>query len=165
MKVDIYWIPQTRYGRLAIMPRPRGHDWLEDEIKAWQKSGVNVIVSLLEPFEVIELGIEEEATICHNRHIQFISFPIRDRGVPTSLQGTVKLVHELDTLLQKGQQVAIHCRMGVGRSALIAACVLLKQGAPLEQVFSWIQAARRVEVPDTAQQINWVQELSSQLRK
>lgn len=165
MKVDIYWIPKTRYGRLAIMPRPRGHDWLEDEIKAWQRGGVNVIVSLLEPFEARELGIEEEANLCHNHQIQFISFPIRDRGVPASVQGTVKLVHELDTLLQNGQQIAIHCRMGVGRSALMAACVLIRQDAPVEQVFAWIQTARGVEVPDTPQQINWVQQLSSQLRK
>jgi hypothetical protein len=32
MEVDIYWINIPGDGKLGIIPRPRGGDWLEDEI-------------------------------------------------------------------------------------------------------------------------------------
>jgi hypothetical protein len=32
MKAAIYWIAPVPSGRLAIIPRPRGGDWLEDEV-------------------------------------------------------------------------------------------------------------------------------------
>ena len=36
MHTELYWIPGPWLGRLAIMPRPRGGDWLEDEIRSWR---------------------------------------------------------------------------------------------------------------------------------
>jgi hypothetical protein len=34
MKVEIYWITGAPDAPLGIMPRPRGGDWLEDEIRS-----------------------------------------------------------------------------------------------------------------------------------
>lgn len=34
-------------GRLAISARPRGGDWLPDEIRAWLRAGIDTVVSLL----------------------------------------------------------------------------------------------------------------------
>ena len=48
MQVRIYWIDDFESGRLGIMPRPRGGDWLEDEIRSLKVSGVDAVVSLLE---------------------------------------------------------------------------------------------------------------------
>ncbi len=62
--MEIYWIPVIAAGRLAIMPRPRSGDWLADEISAWDREGLNVVVSLLESHEVKELGLGDEATLC-----------------------------------------------------------------------------------------------------
>ena len=41
----------------GIMPRPRGNDWLEDEIKQLRLNGVNTIISLLESEEILALGL------------------------------------------------------------------------------------------------------------
>jgi len=38
-------------GRLGIAARPRGGDWLIDELRSWRKAGVHVVVSLLTPDE------------------------------------------------------------------------------------------------------------------
>jgi hypothetical protein len=35
MRPLIYWINTPWPGRLAIVPRPRGGDWLEEEVGAW----------------------------------------------------------------------------------------------------------------------------------
>jgi hypothetical protein len=34
MRTNIYWLDDSQSGRIGIMPRPRGGDWLEDEIRA-----------------------------------------------------------------------------------------------------------------------------------
>jgi hypothetical protein len=43
MRTELYWIERPWRGRLAIMPRPRGGDWLDDEIQSWRRSGVDVV--------------------------------------------------------------------------------------------------------------------------
>jgi hypothetical protein len=47
MRTELYWVEGPWSGRLAIMPRPRGGDWLEEEIQSWRRSGIDVVVSLL----------------------------------------------------------------------------------------------------------------------
>src|SRR5215207_7452876 len=76
----IHWIEMP--GRFAIMARPRADDWLEVDITEWRTSGVDLVVSLLEREEVSELGLQREAELCRACGIEFVSFPIPDRGVP-----------------------------------------------------------------------------------
>jgi len=49
MKAEIYWISGVERGRLAILPRPRCGDWLEDEIGSLRLAGIGCLVSLLTP--------------------------------------------------------------------------------------------------------------------
>ena len=58
MRTTFFWIEGPWSGRLAIAPRPRGGDWLEEEVRAWQQSGLNLVVSLLAPEEVAELDLD-----------------------------------------------------------------------------------------------------------
>jgi protein-tyrosine phosphatase len=62
----------------------------------------------------------------------------------------------LANLLRGGQSVVIHCRQGVGRSALIAACVLVLNGVSVDKAFELIENARGCSVPDTEEQREWV---------
>jgi hypothetical protein len=82
MRSKIYWIEAPTIGRLGIMARPRAGDWLEDEIAGWEAAGINSVVCLLEPDEANELGLGEEEEFCQRHGIEFISFPIPDRGLP-----------------------------------------------------------------------------------
>jgi len=61
---------------LAISPRPRGGDWLDDEIAAWRKAGLEVVVSLLTPDEAAELGLLQEAELSETHGLQFLTHPI-----------------------------------------------------------------------------------------
>ena len=54
-------------GQLAIVARPRGNEWLEDEVRSWRESGVDVIVSLLTSDENTELGLTEEGKTVENQ--------------------------------------------------------------------------------------------------
>src|SRR5947209_11006948 len=84
MRTELYWIDGRWRGRLAIMPRPRGGDWLEDEIRSWRREGVNEIVSLLTADEMADLELGDEAHLCRREGVEYLHFPIEDRGVPNS---------------------------------------------------------------------------------
>lgn len=74
MNPRLYWIPGPWKGRPAITSRPRGNDWLGDEVQGWRAQGVDVVVSLLEPHEVTDLGLEQESTIAAQHSIRASPF-------------------------------------------------------------------------------------------
>jgi hypothetical protein len=152
---EIYWLRDLPTGRLAVMPRPRGDDWLPDEVSNWHAAGLNTIVSLLESHEVKELGLAEEHALCRSAGIEFISFPVVDRGVPASAREVLRLVDNLVAAIRRGSAVGIHCRAGIGRSGLLVACVLSRLGVPEKEVFPRISQARGVRCPDTEAQTKW----------
>ncbi len=128
MKPDLFWIPGPWQGRLAVSPRPRGGDWLQDEVNAWRKAGLDVIVSLLENDEALQLDLADEGSAVESVGIRFMSFPIPDRGVPASIQQTLSLLGNIEAALERGQNIAIHCRQGIGRSGLVAVGMLVMSG-------------------------------------
>jgi protein-tyrosine phosphatase len=69
---------------------------------------------------------------------------------------TARLVHRLSDALAARKAVAVHCRAGIGRSALIAACVLGCNRYDVDSAFDAIARARGVHVPDTEAQRAWV---------
>jgi protein-tyrosine phosphatase len=155
MRPEVYWLDLPISGRLAIMPRPRAGDWLDGEIAGWRAEGIDVIVSLLEREEIAELGLQREPSRCHELGMEFVSFPIPDGGVPTTTCEAVSLTEAIITRLKEGKGVGLHCRAGIGRSALIAACVLVLSGLDPEAAFDLIGRARGVKVPDTEGQREW----------
>jgi protein-tyrosine phosphatase len=147
-------------GRLAIVPRPRGGDWLEDEVRAWKEMGFDVVVSLLTRDELDELGLVAEADLSRAQGLQFCEFPIPDLGVPNSSPAARELLDNLRSDLDTGKQIAIHCRQGIGRSGLIAAGVLIVSGVEPELAIRQVSAARGLSVPETLEQRAWLLELA-----
>jgi protein-tyrosine phosphatase len=147
-------------GRLAIVPRPRGGDWLEDEVHAWKEMGFDLVVSLLMKDERDELGLAAEPELSRAQGLQFWEFPIPDLGVPKSSAGARELLDNLRSDLDVGKQIAIHCRQGIGRSGLIAAGVLIVSGVEPELAICEVSAARGLAVPETPEQKEWVLELA-----
>src|ERR1700733_6459040 len=82
LQPDVYWVRALEGVRLALMPRPRGGEYLADEIEGLTRLGVETVVSLLEPHEIRELDLAQAESLCVAAILQFISFPIPDRGVP-----------------------------------------------------------------------------------
>ena len=153
--MNLYWI-KAKGVRLAIVPRPRGQDWLPDNIGLLRKAGVDVLVSALTQAETDELGLCAEAECCRRRGMEFLSFPIEDRSVPTSSSLFGDLLNSLNRSLAQGRTVAVHCRAGIGRSSLIVASLLTQNGLSVEAALLAIQEARGCPVPDTAEQRQWV---------
>jgi protein-tyrosine phosphatase len=152
-------------GRLSISARPRGGDWLEDEVGTWREilGRGGVIVSLLSPDEEESLALESEGRYCQDNGLQFRSFPIVDRSIPSSDVDAINLIAELDGELRQGKHVLLHCRQGVGRSGMIAAGILIKNGlSPEEAMRRWTQV-RGTQVPETLEQMDWLKKLPALL--
>jgi protein-tyrosine phosphatase len=161
MRAELYRIERRDSGALSIMARPRSGDWLIDEIQAWQEAGVDVIVSLLTLEEQTELGLDEEASLCAQHQLVFWSLPIPDRALPGDAAAADRLIEEILATLNAGKHVAVHCRMGIGRSAMLAAAVLVALGDEPQQAFDRIEIARGLPVPDTLEQGRWVEQYAS----
>ncbi|MBI4852590.1 MAG: dual specificity protein phosphatase family protein [Acidobacteria bacterium] len=164
MKTKIYWIAEIEKGKIGIMARPRGEDWLEEEIENLKQENVNILISLLTKEETLELMLREEESICKNKQIEFISYPINDREVPLSLNNTKDLIVYLLNRLDIGKNIVVHCRQGIGRASLLTACILGVKEPNIEKIFDTISTFRTCKVPDTPEQILWVKSFASFFR-
>lgn len=160
MAGNVYWIEGPWLGKLAIIARPRGDEWLIDEVNAWQQTGLDVIISLLTDNEARELGLEYEQECVENNGLQYLKFPIVDRSIPSSFRAARNFIENLTMLLSAGKSLGVHCRQGVGRSALVAASALVASGISVDQAFKLVETARGCPVPDTPEQRQWVERLA-----
>lgn len=160
MKPQLFWLPGPWRGHLAIAARPRGDDWLEDEALSWRRAGIDAVVSLLEPDEAEPLGLASEDREFSGAGIEFISFPIPDRGIPQSGARAIALLKDIVRRLEGGQAVAIHCRQGIGRSGLFASGALIVAGMEPDEAVEAVSSARGLPIPETDQQLRWIHDLS-----
>tara|TARA_Y100001956_G_C4105860_1_gene179963 strand:- start:945 stop:1442 length:498 start_codon:yes stop_codon:yes gene_type:complete len=156
----IYWIDELEKGKIGMMARPRGNDWLEDEIKKLSFRNVDILVSLLETEEIKELELEGEQLFCEKYHLQFLHFPIPDRSIPENEKAFLELLTFLASQIRLDKKIVIHCRMGIGRTSVLTAALLIKCGFKKEGIFGFLAQKRELQVPDTKKQIKFVEELA-----
>jgi hypothetical protein len=77
MWTNLHWVNGPWPGRLALASRPRGGEWLPDEMAHWRQSGIDTVVSLLTAEEESALDLNDEATQAIANGIDFIAFVIR----------------------------------------------------------------------------------------
>jgi protein-tyrosine phosphatase len=165
MPTKLYWLDEAWPGRIALTARPRGGDWLPDEVSDWKRAGVSTVVSLLESPEEQDLDLQGEAAEVQHAGLEFASFPIPDRQVPKSEAGLANALEKLERSLSGGKNVLIHCRQGVGRSGLVAACLLVKKGFSPGAAVEKVTAARGVVVPETEEQREWIDHYAAAFAK
>jgi protein-tyrosine phosphatase len=137
--------------------RPRGGDWLQDEVASWSRSGIDTVVSLLTPEEEKDLDLTQESRVTGEQGMKFISFPIPDRQVPSSQTEIAAILERIDGELSEGRNVVVHCRQGIGRTGLVGACLFVSKGASPEKALRTLSAARGNPIPETDEQRRWIE--------
>ena len=158
MRPALFTIAQPGPGRLSTMAKPRGGDWLTDEMTALHTAGVTILVCALTTAELDEVDLTDEPRAARDAGLEFVSIPIPDRGVPDPA-AVLPDLQRLAGRVRAGAHVVTHCRAGIGRSSLLAAGILILNGLPPEQVWEQLQRARGLIVPDTSAQRAWPDQL------
>ena len=154
MKPSIYPVVSDYPGQLFIMPKPSG-EWLHDDLKYYRSVGVDTVISMLESDEILELSLQKEGMLCADNMLDFINFPIQDRGLP-KFDDFKNLVLNITERLKDNEGVAIHCRAGIGRSGMLVCSVLAALIGSAENAIEIVSKARGVRVPDTQEQREFI---------
>jgi protein-tyrosine phosphatase len=163
MRKELYWIDGPWPGKLAMAARPRGGDWLKDDVVGWKRARIDAVLSLLTPEEEIDLDLQNEASEAKIQGMEFASFPIPDRQVPRSETKWAEVLDKVTRTLLDGKNVLVHCRQGIGRSGLVAACLLVKNGMSPGAAVESVSAARGLSVPETVEQRDWIDHYAAAL--
>ena len=153
---DVFWINGGRSAYLAIVLRPRGGDWLEEELRRMRRSGIETLISMLEPAEAAFLGLENEEAAAGQAGLNFLSYPIPDTQVPEDVTGFRQFVAKVAERLNQGEHIGVHCRGCIGRATILSACTLIHLGWHPSDALAAIEKARGMVVPDTPEQATWI---------
>lgn len=149
------WVDTGGRFRLAIMPRPDGMQ-LEAHLAELKERGADVIVSMLEPSEAEALGLGAEEAACEKLGLRFYNHAVPDHSTPLDREAAHAFARQLVAELEAGRGVVIHCFAGIGRSATMAAAVMIMIGIPLEEACAKLSAARCHPVPERREQREWL---------
>lgn len=75
--------------------------------------------------------------------LQFLQHAIIEMRPPDDAVKASAFVNELGDRIKKGERVLVHCRGGVGRAGMIAACVLLYLGKAIDPESAIVEVRRR----------------------
>ena len=126
-----------RAGHRDESGQPIARDLRADLARLRNNFGATCIVCLLSAAELRSIGVAGDyGGAVASAGMAFLSFPIIE-GAASAAGGAVtnigqtaeQLVHPVVARLRAGEGVVMHCRGGVGRAGMLAACVLLELGA------------------------------------
>jgi protein-tyrosine phosphatase len=165
MRFGVHWIEGVPTGRLAVSAAPAGGEMLEDEIKEWRAAGVEIVASMLHGREAARLSLLREPEFCVIHGMKFYNFPIVDHSVPESRRETLAFAMQLSAQLNQDRSVLVHCFAGMGRSVLIAGCVMALNGIEMKGALDNISKARGIaNLPETNEQREWLLEFELGLK-
>jgi ADP-ribosyl-[dinitrogen reductase] hydrolase len=119
-------------------------DSLSDDLQRIKSWGAAALVTLLDDSELKTLGVLRLGEKVCSLDMVWLHLPFRNRGNPDSefVEIWRKVVPGLCKLLRNGQHVVMHCREGVNRTGLAAACLLIELGLPAREAVRTVRNSR-----------------------
>lgn len=139
----------------------------EDLRRLRDEFGTDLLVSLLEEHEFVELQIMGLRQRARFFGMEVLWFPIRDVSVPDSIDGFQLCVDTVVNRLRNGETVVIHCKGGLGRTGLLAAaCLVATSDLTPDEAVAIVRRARPGAIETTAQEeyVNRFKEFLNDLR-
>ncbi|PTA69483.1 cyclin-dependent kinase inhibitor 3 family protein [Deinococcus arcticus] len=163
--IRVDWVPTSLWpGQLGLTfaPGKKGgslyqpgvtHDReVTADVQALAQMGANVLAPLLEDFEFDLLGMEGYHAAAQAHALELAPFPIPDGRAPLDAAAFAAYLDELMTHLLDGRRVVVHCRGGLGRAGLTAACLLVQAGLGAQAAIDLVRQSRSPHAIETAGQ-------------
>lgn len=160
LRVD--WLPAPGAGvGLTFAPGMKTRsaaqfDWdrdLDADLARLVAEGATTLVSLIEEHELARYRIGDLAGRAAAHGLGLLRLPIRDGDVPADLSRIEALLDDVELRVARGERVVVHCRGGLGRTGLVAGCLLVRRGMAPEATLAALRATRRDDrCPETEAQ-------------
>jgi len=154
---NCYWVIE---GRLLAGEYPGGSSpaVTRERLARLAHFGIGCFIDLTQPGE--RPAYEGELP----PRVRYLRFPLPDHGVPEQRQQMSEILRSLQEALRAERPVYLHCRAGIGRTGMVAACLLIEQGLNAQAALAelnrlWRKSGRAAQwpsVPETDQQVAFV---------
>jgi ADP-ribosyl-[dinitrogen reductase] hydrolase len=152
-----YWVLP---GRLLAGEYPGGPtpELTRERLSRLLERGIDFFLDLTQPREI------DPYDGALPSGIRYLRRSIIDHGTPADPGEMTEILACLLGALREGRRIYLHCRAGIGRTGMVAGCLLVEQGLPGEDALAelnrlWRQSARSEQwpsVPETPEQIEFV---------
>ena len=145
-------------GKLIFTPCPGTKDSsLVDSLATLKQAGASAVISLMPASELASNGAEDIGKQCQAQDMAWFHLPVADEQVPLEDfgQGWKASKQSILERLNAGQDIAIHCKGGSGRTGLIAARIMIEAGIPRADAIALVQALRPKAIQHPAH-LNWI---------
>ena len=156
-----YWVIP---GQVLVGEYPAAAEATETRVRLARliDAGVGCFLDLTQPDELPPYHTELPL------HVEYLRKPIADHGIPADPQHMAEI---LDCLRQGSgarRVVYLHCRAGIGRSGMVAGCLLVERGRSGDAALAelnrlWQGSGRAVQwpvIPETPEQSDYVRSWS-----
>ena len=154
-------------GRLLVGEHPgsRSRAQSMERLRRFLEAGVTCFIDLTEPDEFPSYEMLLPFETPSGRRVEYLRESIPDHDVPADRETMARILAMLDGALEAGHRVYLHCRAGVGRSAMAVGCWLAERNpgggeAALAELNDYwqqcLQSCTWQHVPETDAQADFV---------
>ncbi|WP_226342403.1 cyclin-dependent kinase inhibitor 3 family protein [Deinococcus sp. AJ005] len=174
--IRVDWIPTGLWpGRLGLTfaPGKKGRSVVQKgvthdrdvygDMQTLAADGVNVLAPLIEDFEFDMLGMDGYHAAADLNNLEVKAYAIPDQHAPGKRTDFAAFIDELMTDLLDGRGVVVHCRGGLGRAGLAAACLLVQGGMTADRAIELVRETRDRKAIETSEQMQFVHDFADAL--
>lgn len=162
---ESYWVEP---GKLLAGEYPGQYtaETTRQRIDALLEAGFDTFIDLTKPNETIpyyRILLEESKN--YGVEVNHHNFPIGDFGLPTP-ETMTSILDAIDTALQNGRKIYLHCWGGIGRTGTTVGCYLVRRGRTgdeaLRQLAEWWKTVPKSQIhqrsPETYEQAQFIRD-------
>ena len=169
---ESYWVEQDRL-LAGEYPAHFDTEKTRRRIDALLEAGFNTFIDLTKPNETIAyIRLLLDEAKAYEVDVKHLRFPIGDFGLPTPELMT-SILDTIDTELQAGKKIYLHCWGGIGRTGTTVGCYLVRRGKTgeeaLRQLAEWWRKVPKSIIhpasPETREQADFIRNWASHENK